>query len=490
MRGGTSLTYTPDDLLPNMSIYALRNPFQSFNVSTDLSGSAVTLANAPVTATPVLPSTLTLESLLSFASSFHQQPGTVYAIDPNVRTPNVHYWNLGIETQVKGYQFGVRYLGNRLEEGPRSANRNQVMLPAAFFSAFQQVRADITSGRPTNGFPLLPGGGICANFSLQNCQPDQYAISLIKTGQIGELARWYQGQGYLNNTTYYVLGNPLAPQGIDLLAKLGYSRYDALELTASRRFSHGLGLTASYVLSKVMSTLDDYQTGAIDPFLDVYNSKLEWAPAPFNLTNALKATAIWDLPFKRVAAGTRVVQRVFSHWSVSGILMAQSGAPFSLLSGGYVVEPNGTVTEISGLGTFTSQADSQQNSVFTSLTGGQIQRFFGIRENPNGTVSFVSAPAGAFQEPAPGTIGNLQKRLFSGPGAFNLNVGVRKMISLSERSQAEFRAESINVLNKVNWLVGDQAYLGISNQAGAVFNNNVTQWNAPRTFQFSLRLLF
>ena len=491
VRGGASLTHTPDDLLPNMSIYALRNPFQSFNVSTDLSGRAVTLANSPVTATPALPSSLTLQTLLSFANSFHQQPGTVYAIDPNVRTPNVRYWNLGIETQVKGYQLGVRYVGNRLEEGPRSANRNQVMLPAAFFSAFQQVRADLTSGRSTNGFPLLPGGGICANFSLQNCQPDRYAISLIQTGQVGELARWYQGQGYLNNTTYYVLGNPLAPQGINLLAKLGYSRYDALQLTMSRRFSEGLGVTASYVLSKVMSTLDDYRTGAIDPFLDVYNSKLEWAPAPFNLTNALKATAIWDLPFlKRSAAGTGVVRRVLSRWSVSGILMAQSGAPFSLVSGGYVVEPNGAVSEISGLGTFTSQADSQQNSVFTSMTGSQIKRFFGVHENPNGTVSYVRAPAGAFQEPAPGTIGNLQKRLFTGPGAFNLSLGVRKMVPLTERTQAEFRAESINVLNNVNWLVGDQAYLGISNPVGAVFNNNVTQWNSPRTFQFVLRLLF
>jgi hypothetical protein len=486
VRGSASTTYTPDGLLSDMSIYALRNPFQSFNVSTDLA-SRVSLAGAPVTPTPVLPSSLTLQSLLSFANSFHQQPGTVYAVDPHIRTPNVRHWNLGIETQVKGYQFGARYLGNRLEEGPRSANRNQVMLPAAFFSAFQQVRADLTSGRPTNGFPLLPGGGICANFSLQNCQPDQYAISLIQTGQVGELARWYQGQGYLNGTTYYVLGNPLAPQGIDLLAKLGYSRYDALQLTASRRFSKGLGLTASYVLSKVMSTLDDFQPGAIDPFLDVYNSKLEWAPAPFNLTNALKATAIWDLPFFKRGG---LVKRALSRWSVSGILMAQSGAPFSLLSGGYVVEPNGTVSEISGLGTFTSLADSQQNSVFTSLTGSQIKRFFGIHENPNGTVSYVQAPAGAFQEPAPGTIGNLQKRLFTGPGAFNLNLGVRKMISLTERAEAEFRAESINLLNKVNWLVGDQAYLGISNQAGAVFNNNVTQWNSPRTFQFSLRLLF
>jgi hypothetical protein len=486
VRGSTGVSYVPDDLLPDMSIYALQNPFQSFDVSTDLSGSPVRLANAPVTATPVLPSTLTLQSLLSFANSYHQEPGTVYAVDPEMRTPNVHAWNLGIETQVKGYEFSVRYVGNRLDEAPRSVDRNQVMLPPAFFSAFQQVRSALLSGQSTNGFALLPGGGICANFSLQNCQPDQYAISLIKTGQVGELARWYQGQGYLNGTTYYVLGNPLAPQGIDLLSKLGHARYDALQLTASRRLSQGLGLTASYVLSKVMSSLDDYQPGAIDPYLDVHNSTLEWAPAPFNLTHSLKATAIWDIPF---SSGTGVVKRVLSHWSVSGILMAQSGAPFSLLSGGYVTEPNGAVTEVSGLGTFTSLADSGQNSVYTSLTGAQIKQFFGIRENSNGTVSYVTAPAGAFQEPAPGTIGNLQKRLFTGPGAFNLNVGVRKMIALTERSQAEFRAESINLLNNVNWLVGDQAFLG-NNGQGAVFNNNVAQWNLPRTFQFSLRVLF
>ncbi len=486
VRGSASITYTPYDLLPNMSIYALRNPFQSFNVATDLSGSAVPLSNAPAPAAPVLPSTLTLGTLLSFANSYHQEPGTVYAIDPNVRTPNIHYWNLGIESRVKGYQVGVRYLGNRLEEGPRSVNRNQVMLPAAFFSAFQQVRSALLSGQPTTGFALLPGGGLCTNLSQQNCQPDLYAISLIKTGQAGELARWYQGQGYLNNTPYYVLGNPLAPQGVDLLSKLGHSRYDALELTVGRNFSRGLGLTASYVLSKAMSTLDDSQPGAIDPYLNVHDGSLEWAPAPFNVTNAFKASAIWDVLF---SPGKGIARRVLSRWSVSGILIAQSGAPFSLVSGGYVTLPNGSVTEVSGLGTFTYLADSGQNSVYTQLTGGQIRQFFGIRENPNGTVGYVNAPADAFQEPAPGTIGNLQKRLFRGPGAVNLNVGLRKTIPLTERFEGEFRAESINLLNKVNWLVGDQAYLGTSGQ-GTVFNNNVTQWNAPRTFQFTVRVVF
>lgn len=489
VRGGFSVSYIPGELLGNMSIYALRNPFQSFNVSTDVT-TPVSLANAPVTPTPVLPSSLTLQSLQSFANSYHQEPGTVYAVDPDLRTPNLHSWNVGIETQAKGYQFSVRYMWDRLEEAPRSVDRNQVMLPPAFLSAFDQVQSAVLSGQPTSGFPMIAGGGLCTNLSAQNCQPDQYAISLIKTGQVGELARWYQGQGYLNNTTYYVLGNPLTPHGIDLLSKVGHSRYDALQVTASRRLSQCLGMTASYVLSKVMSSLDDAQPGAIDPYLDVHNEALEWAPAPFNLTNAFKATVIWEVPFfKNGGSGTRTIERVLSNWSVSAIVMAQSGAPFSLLSGGYVAEPNGTVNEISGLGTFTSQVDSSQNSVFTSLTGGQIKQFFGIRENPNGTVSYVTAPASAFQEPAPATIGNLQKRLFTGPGAFNLNLGVRKMILMTERSRAEFRAEAINLSNQVNWLVGDQTYLGTNGQA-AVFNNNVTQWNSPRTLQFSLRLLF
>ena len=483
MRGSFSISYTPAELLPNMSIYALDNPFQSFDVPTELSGTR--LSQAPLTPAPTLPSTLTLQSLLSFANSFHQTPGTVLAVGPDLRTPNVHYWNVGIESRALGFQWDLRYLGNRLEEGPRAVNRNQVMLPPQYLAAFLQVQSALKSGAPTNGFPLLPGGGICANFSLQNCQPDLHAISLIETGQAGELARWYQAQGYGPdvNANYYVLGNPLSPGGLDLLSKLGHSRYDGLQLTASRRVA-GLSLTASYVLSKALSNLDDYQLGAIDPYLDLHNPSLEWAPAPFNQTQSFKLTWTWELPFSR--GGRRTL---LSNWSISGIAIAQSGAPFSLLSGGYVVAPDGQASEVSGLGTFVSQSDSAQNTVATSLTAGQIRPFFGIRENPDGTVAYINAPASAFEEPAPGTLGNLQRRMFTGPGAFDLNLGLHKRIVINERTRLELRAESINLLNNVNWLVGDQTYLGTGNQK-AVFDNNVSQWNSPRLFQFLLRLTF
>jgi hypothetical protein len=490
VRGGTSLSHFNDDLLTNMSIYALENPFQSFNVSTGL-GSPVALSKAPATPVPTLPS-LTLPALLSFANSFHQEPGPVYAVDPHLPSPNVKYWNLGIESQVKGFLAGLRYVGNRLEEGPRSLDREQVTMTPAYLSAFEQVQSALINGTPTQGIPLVPGGGLCANFSFQNCQPDLYARSLILSGQAAELGRWLQGQGYITNGVYNFLGNPLAPQGIYLLSSIGVSRYDALEATLSRRLARGLGLNASYVLSKVMSNMDDYRLGAIDPYLNLYNPSMEWAPSPFNVTNVFKAIATWDLPFFKSPSSTgSLFGRLLSGWSVSGIAIAQSGAPFSLLSGGYVTTPTGNVVAVSGLGTFTSLADSGENTVATSLTAGQIRDYFGIHENADGTVTYVNAPAGAFQEPGPGAVGNLQRRMFTGPGALNVNLGIRKAISLTDRTSAEFRADSINVLNNVNWLVGDQAYMGTNNQKSAsLFDGSVTQWNSPRTFQFLIRLSF
>jgi hypothetical protein len=201
---------------------------------------------------------------------------------------------------------------------------------------------------------------------------------------------------------------------------------------------------------------------------------------------------MWDLPFFRSRSSARSwAGRLLGGWSISGIVVAQTGAPFSLLSGGAVTTASGNDTGISGLGTFTSQADSGQNTVATSLTAGAIQKYFGIRKNGDGTMTYVNAPAGVFQEPGVAAVGNLQRRMFTGPGAFNLNVGARKTISLTERTWAEFSAQAINALNSVSWLVGDQSYMGAGNQKNtSLFDGNITQWNSPRSFQFMLRLSF
>jgi hypothetical protein len=483
VRGAANLSSLNDRLLPNMSFLALENPFQNFDVAADLSGAPATLSSRPAVAAPAAPSEWSLASLQALVNRYGQEPGAVYGVNPNLATPNIKYWNLGVESQVKGFALDVRYLGNLLEEGARSVDRNQVMVTRnGFLNDFLKVRSDLLNGVPTNGFPLLRGGGLCSNFSLQNCQPDLYARSLILTGQAGELGRWYESRVYGENV-YNLLGNPLASGGINLMSHMGVSRYDALQFRVSRNAGAGLNVQASYVFSKVMSNLNDYRPGAVDPYLDFSNPSIEWAPAPFNLTHAFKAAFVEQLPFFAGSART-LPGRILSGWSIAGTVIAQSGAPFSLLSGGYVTMPDGEVVAVSGLGTLTSTADSGQNTVATSLDAARIRQFLGVRKSGDGIVSYVNAPAGAFSQPAPGTIGNLQRRMFSGPGALNVNLGLRKSIPLREQVRAEFRAESINLLNRVNWLVGDQTLLG------SQFSNDVTQWNPPRSLQFSLRLVF
>jgi hypothetical protein len=467
IRGGYSISYVNDDLLRTMSEFAYGNPFQSSNeVSFPQSATLQSLPAAP--APPAFPpGNFTLSSLSTFGN------GTVAAVDPRLRTPFVQQANLGIETEAKGFQFAARYVGNRLEKGLRSVNRNQPMLPTDYLATFRQVQQFLLGGGNPNqatGFPKLLGHGLISDGIV-----DTNAVNLIEGGQAGELARYYQDNGYNANSAYNFFGNPLAPNGIDLLSNLGRSRYDALQLAVTRRLAIGLNLTANYVFSKTRSNLDDYVQGAIDPYLDLKNPKQEWAPSPFNLTHAFKATTIYDLPLaSRIAAGS-FAGKVLGGWSVSGILIDQSGAPFSLLS---------------GLGTFTIADNSGQNSVYTTQNRSQIQSYFGIRKSGDGTVSYVNnAPASAFQDPSPGTLGNLQRRSFNGPGTFNLNLGIRKVFAFGEQARLEFRGEAINVLNTVNWLVGDQTYQGTVN-GSAAFDNNIYQWTPPRTIQFHMRVSF
>lgn len=61
-----------------------------------------------------------------------------------------------------------------------------------------------------------------------------------------------------------------------------------------------------------------------------------------------------------------------------------------------------------------------------------------------------------FFNPAPGAIGSLQRRQFSGPWAFNLDMGVQKTTRITERQSLELRFEATNIFNHATFFVGDE----------------------------------
>jgi len=449
IRGAYSISYVNDDLLRNLGTYAELNGFQSPVFSNQNLGNGTLLPLVPPIPTPSVPA-LNLPALETF---YGGSTPRIEAVDPKLRTPYVQQANLTVQTSWKGLLWSVGYVGNRLVKGLVATDRNQVGLSSQYLADFPQLY--------TKYEPTLASFGL---FALPN-EAGQFAQNL-------QLAGFPPG-------IYNFFANPNAPNGIFLLSNLGRSRYDSLRVDVSRRFSSGFAFTADYAYSNNLSNVNDYAQGATDPYLDINNPSLEKATSPFQLRHAFKSTAIYDFPFKDTGSG--LMHKVLGGWGVSGIMIAQSGAPFSLLS---------------ELGTFNTEANSGENTLSTSLTAGQIEQYLGVQRSPSGLVTFVNAPAGSFQEPGPGQVGNLGRRIFTGPNAFNLDLSVRKIITITERMRVEVRAESINVLNNENWLVNDQ-FLQLSStgtplvsNGNAVFGGGLSQWTPPRSFQFMLRVRF
>ena len=83
--------------------------------------------------------------------------------------------------------------------------------------------------------------------------------------------------------------------------------------------------------------------------------------------------------------------------------------------------------------------------------------------------------------------GNMGKMPFRVPGYNNLDFSLVKLTPIWESVSLEFRAESFNVFNRVQFGPPGQVFTANSNSTlGAIFS----QANNPRLIQFGLRLNF
>jgi hypothetical protein len=246
------------------------------------------------------------------------------------------------------------------------------------------------------------------------------------------------------------------------------STFHSLQLTAQKRFSHGLTILANYTWSK---SLDDmpYNQG-ISGIAQGSNSPVSWfmpgrhqfdyGPSEFDHVHRFVTSYVYDLP--RLAGRDLFVRTVLGGWQWTGIITLQSGGPLTILAGKDQAQ--------TGLGT--------DRAVFL---GGDPYGSSGCGSSGS-CVGFLNAAA--FGQPALGSWGNVGKGALRGPGLINWDTGIYKEFALyRERLRLQLRGEFFNVTNRVN------------------FNNpNVTQSSGgfgaitgaadPRIGQLALKLLF
>jgi len=124
-------------------------------------------------------------------------------------------------------------------------------------------------------------------------------------------------------------------------ASIGSGTYNGLTASLTKRFSHGLQFQANYTFSKAMDNTSDYSSLSTPfrPDLVAADRSL----SDFNITNNFVANAVYTTPFHTDSGS--FLAKAFANVSVSPIVYAHSGLPFTLLVPG--IESNGAGNHVS-----------------------------------------------------------------------------------------------------------------------------------------------
>jgi hypothetical protein len=151
----------------------------------------------------------------------------------------------------------------------------------------------------------------------------------------------------------------------------------------------------------------------------------------------------YDIPwFRSGPLGNTVLRRSFGGWTLNGITSAQSGQPFTILTGvdSYGVGSTAARPNYNPNGTITLDPVSHNYRSFTTLLNGS-----GIVVTPLGLNGLPLANSGV-------TFGNLGKNTFRGPGLDTQNLTIAKKIVITERVNLELRTEFFDLFNHRNFL--------------------------------------
>jgi hypothetical protein len=504
IRGGYMLAYVNDNV-----ITTIRN---SVATSSGLSfGNSLLNQTAFLTGPPTVPSpTYKVPRTLADNYAITKTSATGMP-DPNLVTPYIHQWNFTLQQEIKGVVFSAHYIGNKGSKLLRGVDYNQILYNAnGFLADFKRAQSNaslseaagsgyigaynaaIPGSQVLTVFPLLASGGnITSAGSVNNS-------TYLRQGRIGELANQYMTLGQNGPVNFYT--NPNV-QGANGIVNSGSSIFHSVQFEATKRTRAGLQMQFSYTFGKGLSNASgDGQTN-FEPLLDNANPGLEWARTPYDIRHVIKANYYYEFPFGKGKhwSGGRVVNAVAGGWAISGIWSYQSGSPYSMLS---------------GIGTLNRDARSTStNTANTNMTMAQLAPLTtGIWKQGDGTVTFVNpsiiGPDGsaaaqfgsaafagqAFYNPPAGTLGQLQRRAFSGPWLWSWDASVKKSVKFGERVSLDLHFDAFNFMNHPTFYVypqgGDYGYTGYNSINGTTFGQVDSMQFAPRILQIGAYIKF
>ncbi len=341
-------------------------------------------------------STLPLPPTVPTSAVANQGAGDLpFIINPHLRMPYSQGWNFGVQRELPGrVLMEVNYVGSKGTRLLRLADGNPPQ-PALV----AQLEA-FCAGQPN---------------------PDQCNQSL----QFNNL--WF---GAETGSLPFDAVNNNAFLHAEVFNNAASSIYHALQANITKRTSNGLTFQAAYTWAHAIDNASDPLTPASGNQEFPRNSldlAAERGNSDFDVRQRLVLNYSWAIPLGRGHnhLATGFAGKVFEGWEVAGITTFSRGLPYDI---------------------YTARD--------TAHTG-QLQR---PDYNPAGMILAVGNPRtqtgpnlGLFSDAPWGSAGNLGRNHFYGSGVNNWDVVLQKTVSFSERTSLEFRWETYNLFNRVQF---------------------------------------
>lgn len=473
----------------------------SFGLASSMqtSAGALKIGNAPrFTSTTAVP-----QSLLppAPAISFPSIPPGIGAIswaeDSAVKTPYAHLVDLSFTRQIRnGSSLEVSYVGHfahrLLEQEDVSMPTNMTAAGTSYFAAAAQMSelARANGGVGVDPATVQPIPYWETLFGALAHQDIGYGTQWTATQNIYQL---FQTNLYNESNALYGLDMPddVTGQGINpngaypsnrfyhdqfsaLYAwrSIGGSNYNALQAVYRQQFGLGLQFDLNYTYSKSLDTTSQAErlttSGGIN-YAQIFNT---WAPnqlygaSDFDVRHQINANYVWNLPFgrgQRFASGVgRWTDGVIGGWKMTGVVRWTSGFPFAVSNGSYYP----TNYDIQGFATQIGPVPSGH---------GKLQQRF----------ADPTAAMAAFDFTLPGGSGT--RNPLRGDGYFEVDSGLGKTFSLTERFKLRAGVEVFNDTNSVRF---DPHSISASIDNPNGFGTAKNELTNPRLAQFYGRFEF
>ncbi len=240
------------------------------------------------------------------------------------------------------------------------------------------------------------------------------------------------------------------PGGLNSIDSSGNSRYNALEVSVTKRLSKGLQFLAAYTFARAYN--DSFVTDASGfGFSGNQNDRrANYGRDVFaNREHRFVFSYVYNLP--NLKWSNSVVKNLLGGWSIAGVTTIQSGLPLSLF-GNNNSNAFGIIGDRVQLAAGCTHADLvTSGSVRDRLGGASGPTGYFNRLCVNGLTATAGAPVWLPVEPGGGTnFGNSGVGIVTGPGQNNSDIAVIKRTRvgfLGEGGNIEFRTEFFNAFN-------------------------------------------